>query len=433
MHPLPVWGRGALLAFLAGLLMHWAPFGAAAESDGLQLKPSLELALEPAPRAENSPAEPQEGIALHSSNEIGAGLPGIPAAMPPGEGNAQRRVLPDFQFQMLAGLALFLFATIVALLVSSLVARWSRETSEGREARFRKRWEPVLYGRMAGDAVPLPALARNERVLLLKLWLHVLGYVRDEAMDGMADVAKELDFSRLALHLLESGAPQERLIAMRVAAALRLSEAIELLKEKVEHARPHSSLEAASALLQISPAHGLAALRRLLIRIDWAPGALAGMLKAGGAGATGMLADLLATLPQGSGTPVLRLLALLDDYRAVPVLRERLRGNVNEQETSVILHALGKLGGAGERAATIGFLDHPGWLVRMQAATALGELGLPEDWERLRPLLEDSHWWVRYRAAQSLLKLGGPEAVLRARAGSSDRYAIDMLHRVQAE
>jgi len=432
MHRLPVRLRGALLAFLAGLLMQWGPLCGAGESDVLLLKPSLDLALVPAARAEIQPPIPDEGLALRSGREIAGRLPERPSAdSPQAAAGAPRH--PDFQFQLLTGFALFLFATIVALLITSLVARWSRETAEGREARFRKRWEPVLYGRMAGDPVLLPPLARNERVLLLKLWLHVLGYVRDEAIDAMADVAKELEFSRLALHLLESGAPQERLIAMRVVAALRLKEAIAPLQEKVEQARPHSSLEAANALLQISPEHGFAALRKLLTLVDWAPGALVAMLKTGGQGATGMLADLLATLPQGAGAPVLRLLALLDDYAAVPVLRERLRGNADDQEISVILHALGKLGGAAERTAAIEFLDHPGWLVRMQAASALGEVGLPEDWERLRPLLEDSHWWVRYRAAQSLLKLGGPDAVRRARAESSDRYAIDMLHRVQAE
>jgi HEAT repeat protein len=74
-------------------------------------------------------------------------------------------------------------------------------------------------------------------------------------------------------------------------------------------------------------------------------------------------------------------------------------------------------------------------LVRMQAAFALGRLGLPEDIWALLPLLSDADWWVRYRAAQSLFTLVRGEsstlAVLRAKV--RDGYGREMLDRVVAE
>jgi len=45
---------------------------------------------------------------------------------------------------------------------------------------------------------------------------------------------------------------------------------------------------------------------------------------------------------------------------------------------------------------------HPTWFIRVQAATALGKMGVEEDAALLIGLLSDTHWWVRYRAAEAL-------------------------------
>lgn len=334
---------------------------------------------------------------------------------------------------VLAVIAAFLVVNIAALFGFSLLARWMRERRETRNARFQARWEPVLHERMAGGAAPLPRLTRAEHVLFLTLWLHILGYVRDEAADALIAIAEELGMPQYVLRLLESRSPFERLLATRAASALRLAEAVVPLQRKAAQRRPRSSLEAAAALLKIDPTLGFAALRELLAHLEWSPGAMVGVLKAGGEGTTRMLAALLATLEPGRGKQVVRLLELLDDPGAVPALRERLLGNRDEGEIAVILHALGKLGGAADRSAVLAFLAHPRWLVRLQAASALGALGLAEDTDRLAPLLRDPQWWVRYRAAQALFKLGGAEALRRSRAAETDRYARDILEHVLSE
>ena len=333
----------------------------------------------------------------------------------------------------LAAIAGFLLANILALFGASLLARSTRERREARAEAFRRQWEPILYGRMAGDAAPLPPLASTQLVMFLNLWLHTLDYVRDDATDRLVALAHELDMPRHVMRLLESRLPFKRLLAMRTAAALRMKEAIVPLQRKAAQGRPRSSLEAASALLRISPEHGFAALKELLAHLEWSPGAIAGMVKTGGEGATQMLAAMLASLPPGGGKQVVRVIELLDDYSAVPILRERLRDNRDDEEIAVILHALSRLGGAPERVTVLAFLAHRNWLVRMQAAAALGVLGLVEDADCLLPLLGDREWWVRYRAAQALFKLGGPEALRRARDKESDRYAIEILGRVLAE
>ena len=60
--------------------------------------------------------------------------------------------------RLLEATLIFLVVNIAALLICAIAARHWRETGERRRERFRERWEPVLYGRMAGDDSALPAL-----------------------------------------------------------------------------------------------------------------------------------------------------------------------------------------------------------------------------------------------------------------------------------
>ena len=410
--------RAAAPALLGAALHFGAPAGAAAaREDGLALKPARELSLQRDSRAPVAQAGTPEGSVLAPIRSLSGIAP----------------TASDTPAVLLAVIAAFLATNILALLGFSLLARSLRERREARAARFRGRWEPVLYARMAGDKVPLPPLAHSERTLFIELWLHALGYVRDEAADELTAVARDLEMARHALELLEGRSRVGRLLATRMAAALRLEQAISALQRKVAQRRPRSSLEAAKALLKISPARGFASLNELLAHLEWSPGAMAGVVRTGGVGAARMLWTLLATLPPGGGKQVVRLIELLEDHEAVPALRERLRDNGDAEEIAVILHALGRLGGSPERAAVLGFLGHGHWLVRMQAAAALGALGLPGDEGRLEPMLRDPHWWVRYRAAQALSRLTGAGELRRLRVAQTDRYAGEILDRVLAE
>jgi len=408
----------AILALISASSCTDPAAAANAASEGVELVISRELAPEPTPRKDAPEPERENALALKPIHELRGSRPASASISP---------------VVVLAAVAAFLFANIAALLGIGLLTRLLRERREARGARFRGRWEPVLYARMAGDAVPLPPLARSERTLFLELWLHTLGYVRDEAVDALTAVAKELDLPRHVLPLLDSRSPLERLLAMRAAGSLRLTEAAGALQRKAAQRRPRSSLEAARALLKIDAQKGFAALQALLARLEWSPGAMAGAVRTGGPGAARMLAELLASLPPGGGRQVVRVIELLEDQVAIPALRERLLGNRDAEEIAVILHALGKLGGAPDRAAVLALLAHRNWLVRMQAAAALGALGLPEDADRLVPLLRDPQWWVRYRAAQALLRLRGDAALRGSRAAQTDRYASEILDRVLAE
>jgi HEAT repeat protein len=335
--------------------------------------------------------------------------------------------------RLLDATLVFLALNIAALLICAVVARHWREAGECRRERFRERWEPVLYGRMAGDDNPLPPLAPDERLMFLILWLNVLGYVRDEAANAVVQVAHDLGLAAYVLRLLGSRRDWKRVLGMQAAGILRLREAREILASKIAPGRPISSLAAVRALLQIDTQHGLAALQQVLRYPKWSPGTMLEIVKLAGPQATQMLAALVLSALPGRARQLVRLIVLTEDSSALPALRERLEFSRDDQEIAAIVHALGRLGGAEDRLTVLKFTAHKSWLVRMQAAFAFGALGIEQDAQRLLPLLHDRVWWVRYRAAQSLLRLKGAEGVGRLHDSESDGYAREMLERVLVE
>lgn len=414
----------ARLLFLFALIS--APICAGAQTDAT---PGVSLKLEyhlnaltetPAPLPE---AAADAGLLLKSARTLG-GASARAEAVLPAEGTL---------VHVLGAILLFLAANIVLLLCFSVVMRVRRERIQRRRDRFSATWEPALYARVAGEHASLPALAPSERLLFLGLWLHLLGYVRDQAADALVQAAHELDMPEYALGLLESRSPWKRVLAMRAVAAMHLKQAGDTLLAKVMEGRRRSSLTAVRALLQIDPERGFAGLEHLLRHLEWSPAAMVEIVKGGGARTVQRLASLLDSAPAALRKQIVRLIELAEDQTALPALRERLASGGDEEETAAILHCLGKLGQGVDRAAVLASLAHPNWLIRMQAVYALGAIGLEEDITRLAPLLHDRQWWVRYRAAQSLLRLAGSGALAALRDQEPDPYAREMLARALAE
>ncbi|MBI4290934.1 MAG: HEAT repeat domain-containing protein [Betaproteobacteria bacterium] len=324
-------------------------------------------------------------------------------------------------------------AIIVLLLVYSIFARFARKRTRARELRFRSRWLPILYGRMAGDEVPLPSLNVADRLLFLMLLIETLGYVRDEAADSLVALAEELDMAPFVLRFLSSRSAWKRMVAIRAAGVLRLAGAVESLMPMAARDRGPPSLAAAAALIRIDAKRGLAALHALLVRTDWSADAVASMLKHSGAPTEPLLVGLLHSAPPQGVKRVVRLIEHLGNSHMLTHLRTTLAAATGPEAIAAILHALRAFGEAVDRRTAIAFLSHPDWIVRMQAAYALGGLGISEDAQLLASLLRDRNWWVRYRAAQSMLRLAGTGAASAAAEQESDPYARDMLRHVLAE
>jgi len=322
---------------------------------------------------------------------------------------------------------------IVALLGYTTFVRLRREAEERKKMRFRERWEGPLYRRMVGDEIGLPEIAPTERLLLLLLLIDTIAFVRDDAADRVAAVARERGLDSFVLRLLSDRRLWKREIGIRAAGALRLTDAVEPLERLVARERGYTSLSAASALVTIDAERGFAVLEPLLWRVDWSTERVAALIRSANQPTVHLLSSLLESAPPQRLTQVIRMIEFLGERALLPVLRSRIAQPDGLETTAAILHALRTLGDASDRITVLAHLNHSEWLVRMQAAYALAGLGRPEDTDLLVPLLRDPNWWVRYRAAQSLVKLGGVGRVLAAVAQEPDAYAREILQRVLAE
>jgi hypothetical protein len=336
---------------------------------------------------------------------------------------------------MLAAALSSLLIAIAGLILAMTLARRKRHRREAEAAQFDARWAPLLYARMDNPEAPLARLEPGETVLFLSLWLRILGFVRGEAETALGDAAVSLGITPAALGLLKSRDPGERLLAIRAAGVLGLSEAVPWLKDEIRRCDHRTALVAISALFRIDPQAASAALHAQLAVLIWSPSALARLLAPAGEQALALLAKELAQAPARRALRLTRVIDALSSSAALPILRDRIHASRNKEEIAILIRALGRVGAEPDRELARGMLGDADPLVRMQAAACLGQLGAEPDAEALIPLLRDSVWWVRYRAAGAIARLLRPsQARLRELIDAeTDRYGGEILARAAAE
>jgi HEAT repeat protein len=324
---------------------------------------------------------------------------------------------------------------VLVLFAATWIARLLRERRLAQRQQFRDAWQPLLYKHMAGDTTPLPQLPVARRLDFLLLWLQTAGYVRDEDVARLNELARSLGQPDYVIRLLNDRSRWKRLLAMRAAGAMQLHKAVPALRREAASGRVRVGLAAVSALFKIAPADAMLALQTLLGDVRWGPTAVAHAVREAGSEALQVLTQALRVTPPGTALNLVRVIEALEDASALPALRDRYSAAADNDEKAAIARALGKLGDDRDRQRLLPALTSSHALLRMQAAAALGHLGLPEDVWALISLLSDRDWWVRYRAAQSLVKLtrGEPNVLAVLRAKIVDRYGLEVLDRVMAE
>lgn len=342
--------------------------------------------------------------------------------------------LPSDLYLLIAfwtGVGALLLTLLIALQIVYL--RVAARCLKRREQALTARWRPALNAAIVGVSErALPDLRAAERILFLKLWVHLHQSVRGEASAGLNEVARRLGCDVHARQLLRRGNRAERLLAILALGHMRDSAAWDDLLAVVRGRDGAASVHALSALVQVDAARAARALAPLLLRReDWAMSQLANILQDARAEWEPVLAEAVARTDLERLPHALRLLAALRLSLPVAQLRELLGHPVAE----VVSCAL-------RLAATPDVLDevrrqlgHGDWRVRVQAARTLGQLGDRSDIGRLGRLLGDPQWWVRYRAAQALLGLPflTAEDIAAFQLEGMDRYALDMLKQVRAE
>ncbi len=339
--------------------------------------------------------------------------------------------MSSFEVLLIAALGLIALSLLIVALTLFLHDLRVHRTS--RHQAFNKAWEPILFARMMGDVVDLPKLAARDRLWFFLLWNRLHGHVSAEAADELNRCVADLNIAKFARSLLHWRADWKRMLGLMCAIRLHDPASASRLFVLAMRDQPAFNHAATRALLSVDSPLGQRALRHVLLNTDWFAPAMAELVRAGGPRA---LAELEATIQVAEpkrARRLVRVIEALDDFAALPILRDRLPAAVEPEEIAGILHAFGRLGSSEDRRMILQHVAAQSWLVRMECARGLGRIGLPQDADVVLQLARDAAWWVRYRAVQSLIALVGMDATAALSSSESDRFTRDMMLHVLAE
>lgn len=336
------------------------------------------------------------------------------------------------RFAFITGLAAVGLAFLLVLQV--ILLRFLLIRREKRKANFLAFWRPLMAQSATCEQVACPRVAEADTKEFLILWNHLQELIRGVSKDGLNRLARGVGMNLTAKKLLLRGTFIERILAMMTLGNLRDKSAWATLTDLMHDESPLISLAASSALMKIDADAGILLFMPLVVmREDWPTVKVAMILKEAGAGV--ISEPLVKAIRAAKPRQVRRLIAYLELANVAEssqAMRELMAVSRDQQAIATCLRMMKDPRDLDmARSQTV----NPIWIVRVQAAAALGRIGVEEDKARLIRLLVDPQWWVRYRAATSLSQLPfvSIEELRRIRAEQSDRFAIDMLNQVLAE
>lgn len=338
------------------------------------------------------------------------------------------------ELRLVLVLGLLSMVVTVGLLLQVLALRARSRRRQAVQARVVARWRPLLLRAAAGDEEQPPALPRREREPLLLLWNQMQDGLRGSAHEGLNRFAAALGLPALARRAALRGGGSRRVLGLHTLGHVRDPADWDILAALLPQPRSFVSLAAARALLQIDARRAAPlVLDEFLARTDWPVPRLGTLLREAGADAIGLaLSDRLLDQPPAQQVRLLPLARVTEAPGRGSVIEGVL---ARATDTGVLAVSLQQVHGPASLRRVRELCTHADWHVRSFAALALGRLGGAPERAQLIAMLADREWWVRYRAAQALLGLPGvDELAARAlAAGLTDRYARDMLRQVLAE
>lgn len=331
-----------------------------------------------------------------------------------------------------AGATTLLLTALVALQVLRIRRRSAER--ERRAAELVQTWRPALFEAALGGTPPVPRVERRDADAFMVLLNDVQDSLQGDARTALNRIARNTGSDAHARRLLRGGDAVGRVQALRMLGHLGATEDYEPVRALLDDPRSYLSLAAARALVRIDPFRAPSdVIPRLASRADWTVSLLVSALE--GADASRLAAELRAACASASPATLLRLLPLVtvvDSRTGDEIVR---RAFTSSPDVDVIAAALRYARGPAVLDLARSSCEHQAWVVRTQAASALGRVGTMPDRALLLRLLTDAQWWVRYRAAQALMggRFGTPADVKTLAEGIQDRYARDILAQAAAE
>jgi HEAT repeat protein len=330
---------------------------------------------------------------------------------------------------------------LLLLIFQILWLRASHNSRITREKHFLTLWRPLLMSEISGNATTYPPLKTRDAEFFLNLWNHFQESLKGPARERLNDLAIETGMADRARAMLQKKGLRQRLMALATLGNLQdrfsWNDILALTREQDRTL----SLSAFSALLRIDARHAISTLKpQLADRKDWPPAQLAILIQESGAlEATSMLVDYAQEVAHSSHPADVQRLQRLLQLMVISPSHEKLLAVRTILETAtdseVIAQCMKLLNAPEDLPKIRTYAGHPDWVVRLQAALALGRIGSTDDLPLLLKLLCDPDWSVRRRSADAIIRLVRMDENRLAEllAAVADPFARDMLSMALAE
>jgi hypothetical protein len=351
---------------------------------------------------------------------------------------------PVIRFAILSGLGAVALTLLFILRIALLRAMYLR--NERRKNEFLSIWRsllnesalPSIDSGQLPVAWRLPGIAKKDIISFLSYWNHLQNSVRGESRARLNILARMTGMDHAIRQMLREGSNAEKLLAIVSLGYLGDKSDTEELKKLLASNQPIACFHAARALLRIDQSILRELMPVILQRSDLPTASIANILKEADPDLVSpVLSSMLrhAFLEEATPQYIIRLISLT--VAAHPsVVHLSLRMIMEKTEDTEVLAACLKVMRSPDDLVKIRqFITHPNWRVRVQAVSALGDMGEKEDLDSLTHLLSDPQWWVRYRAAQAIANLPfvSTEDMEEIKKHLGDSFAIDMLSQVVSE
>lgn len=301
--------------------------------------------------------------------------------------------------------AISIYSTVFLLLLGILLLRFIRRNKDRRRRAVTETWRPLLAQCVVEVPDVLPSITARDHLVLLYLWNHCYESIRGEARTNLKELARRTGTDRFAKELLHARRLRRRLLAIVTLGHLQERSIWDDLVILLRTDNAFLSLVAAKGLLSIDAQAAPPLLIPVISRRnDWSPLKVVSIFEAVGADiAADTIAKAACLASPEIGSRLIRHLAATQSRQGLPPLRALLRdGTPSDDVLAACLFLFGECSDPRDVDMVRAHLSHPTWYVRLQAASALGKMGIEEDEPLLIGLLDDEHWWVRYRAAEAL-------------------------------
>ncbi len=301
--------------------------------------------------------------------------------------------------------AISIYSAVGLLLLGILLLRFIRRAKEQRRRAVTEIWRPLLAQCVVEVPDVLPPLTTGDHLVLLYLWNHCYESIRGEARTNLKELARRTGTAQFAKTLLRARLLRRRLLAIVTLGHLQERSIWNDLAAMLQADNAFVSLVAAKALLHIDATAAIPLLIPVISRRhDWSPLKVVAMFEPAGPDiAAEAIARAACEATPDIGARLIRHIAATQSQHALLPIREFLRkGTPSDDILAACLFLFGECSDPRDVATIRAHLSHPTWFVRLQAASALGKVGVESDEARLLALLNDEHWWVCYRAAEAL-------------------------------